>query len=78
MSNTIIYLMAGIAFGGSWLVKRWLKSTYKTWSQVPNTYRVTGAQTAAAILKLKGVSNVRIERVKGCLLYTSPSPRDRG
>ena len=40
--------MAIVAFGGSWLVKRWLASTYKTWSQVPNTYRVTGAQTAAA------------------------------
>lgn len=67
MSNAFIYIMAAVAFGGSWLVKRWLKSTYKTWSQVPNTYRITGAQTAAAILKMRGVSNVRIERVRGSL-----------
>jgi len=66
-STAVFYLMAGIAFGGSWLVKRWLKSTYAKWSQVPNTYRITGAQAAAAILAQKGITNVRIERVKGKL-----------
>lgn len=60
-------LLAAVAFGGSWLVKRWLKSTYATWSQVPNTYRITGAQAAAAILAKKGITNVRIERVGGKL-----------
>jgi Zn-dependent membrane protease YugP len=67
VSNLAIYIMAGVAFGGSWLVKRWLKSTYATWSQVPNTYGITGAQAAAAILAKKGITNVRIERVKGKL-----------
>lgn len=67
MSTTVIYIIAGVAFGGSWLVKRWLASTYSKWSQVPNTHGVTGAQTAAAILQANGVSNVRIEPVKGRL-----------
>lgn len=67
MSNTFVYIMVAVAFGGSWLVKRWLKSTYAKWSQVPNTFQLTGAQTAAAILKMKGITNVRIERVHGSL-----------
>ena len=67
MSNTWVYVMAAVAFGGSWLVKQWLKKTYATWSQVPNTYQITGAQAAAAILAKKGIKNVKIERVKGKL-----------
>ena len=67
MSNTFVYVMAAVAFGGSWLVKRWLKSTYTKWSKVPNTFQVTGAQTAAAILQMKGITNVKIERVAGSL-----------
>lgn len=67
MSNGFVYLMAGGAFLASFLVKGWLGRTYKHWSQVPNTYRVTGAQTAAAILAMKGITNVKIERVKGSL-----------
>lgn len=67
MSNAAVYIMAAVAFGGSWFVKRWLKSTYNTWSRVPNTFQVTGAQAAAAILAKKGITNVRIERVRGKL-----------
>lgn len=67
MSTTTIYLIAGVAFLVSWLVKRWLKATYRRWSQVPNTHGVTGAQTAAAILRANGVHNVRIEPVDGRL-----------
>ena len=37
MSNGVVLILAIVAFGGSWLVKRWLVSTYKTWIQVPNT-----------------------------------------
>jgi Zn-dependent membrane protease YugP len=76
MSNGAILIMSLIAFGGSWFVKRWLASTYKTWSQVPNTYGVTGAQTAAAILRKKGVSNVKIERVRGKLTDHFDPARD--
>ena len=57
-------------------MKRWLASTYKTWSQVLNTYGVTGAQTAAAILRKKGVSNVKIERVRGKLTDHFDPARD--
>ena len=67
MSTTTIYLVAGVAFAASWLVKRWLKSTYNRWSLVPNTHGVTGAQTAAAILRANGVDHVRIEPVEGRL-----------
>jgi len=76
MSNGMVYLMAGAAFVASFLVKSWLNRTYKQWSQVPNTYRVTGAQTAAAILAMKGITNVRIERVKGKLTDHFDPARD--
>jgi len=68
--------MAAVAFGGSWLVKQWLKKTYATWSQVPNTHQITGAQTAAAILHMKGITNVKIERVKGKLTDHFDPARD--
>ncbi len=76
MSNGFIWVIAGISFGGSWLVKRWLLRTYKKWSRVPNTYRVTGAQTAAAILDKKGIKNVRIEKVRGKLTDHFDPARD--
>lgn len=76
MSTTTIYIVAGIAFLGSWLVKGWLKSTYDKWSKVPNTHGVTGAQTAAAILKANGVHNVRIEPVQGRLTDHYDPDRD--
>ncbi len=61
------YALAGIAFVGSWLVKRYLKTTYKKWSMVENQYKVTGAQTAAAILEDQGITGVRLEQVRGKL-----------
>ncbi len=67
MSTGVFYLVGAIAFGGSYLVKWWLKRTYRTWSQVPNQYGVTGAQTAAAILADHGVKNVQIQQVRGAL-----------
>lgn len=76
MSNGAVMIMAAIAFGGSWLVKRWLAKTYKRWSQVPNTHGVTGAQTAAAILASRGIRNVRIERVAGKLTDHFDPARD--
>ncbi len=67
MSPGIAYLIAGVAFVGSWLVKRYLKSTYKKWSRVENQYKVTGAQTAAAILQDHGVEGVQLQQVRGKL-----------
>lgn len=67
MSVGMAYALAGIAFVGSWLVKRYLKSTYKKWSKVENQYKVTGAQTAAAILEDQGITGVKLEQVRGKL-----------
>ncbi len=67
MSTMTVYVIAGAAFLGSWLVKRWLAGTYARWSRVPHTHGITGAQAAAAILQKNGVTNVRIEPVRGRL-----------
>lgn len=61
------YLLAGLAFGGSYLVKWWLQRTYRKWSRVENQYKVTGAQTAAAILQDHGVQGVKLQQVRGKL-----------
>ncbi len=76
MSTLTIYIIAGVAFAASWLVKRWLTRTYRRWSQVPNAHGVTGAETAAAILAANGVTNVRIEPVKGRLTDHYDPQRD--
>lgn len=67
MSTTVVYMIAGISWLFSWLVKRWLKRTYAEWSQVRNQHNVTGAQTAAAILRANDVRNVKITSVAGRL-----------
>ena len=67
MSVGMAYLLAGIAFVASWLIKRHLKSTYKKWSKVENQYGVTGAQTAAAILEDHGITGVKLQQVRGKL-----------
>ncbi|MEE9414626.1 MAG: zinc metallopeptidase [Acidimicrobiales bacterium] len=67
MSTGLIYLIAALAFGASYLVKRHLKRTYRKWSAVPNSFGVTGAQTAEAILKERGITHVEIQRVRGKL-----------
>lgn len=64
---SFVYVIAGVSWLGSWLVKRWLMSTYRKYSKVPNQYRVTGAQTAAAILQAQGITNVKIQKVRGKL-----------
>lgn len=67
MSVGFAWLLAGIAFVGSLLVKSYLKHTYKKWSTVENQHGVTGAQTAAAILKDHGISGVQLQQVRGKL-----------
>ncbi len=67
LSTTTVYIIAGAAFLASWLVKRWLKTTYAKWSRIPNTHGVTGAQVAAAILQKNGVHHVVIQPTPGRL-----------
>lgn len=67
MSTGLVYLVAALSWGVSFLVKRWLNATYRKWSAVPNQYNITGAETAAGILKANGITNVQIQRVKGRL-----------
>jgi Zn-dependent membrane protease YugP len=76
MSTTTVYIIAGVAFLASWLVKRWLKSTYATWSRVPHSHGITGAQAAAAILRTNGVNHVKIEPIEGRLTDHYDPQRD--
>jgi uncharacterized protein len=48
-------------------VQFWLRSTYGRWNKVANTSGLTGGETARAILNANGLSDVRVEPVRGVL-----------
>ena len=48
-------------------VQFWLRSTYGRWNKVQNTSGLTGAETARAILNANGLSDVKVEAVRGVL-----------
>ena len=53
-----------------------VKSTYKKYSQVSASSRMTGAETARAILDQNGLYNVRVEETHG-VLSDHYDPRDK-
>lgn len=76
MSTTVVYLIAALSWGVSFLVKRWLNATYRKWSRVPNQHNITGAETAAHILANNGITNVQIQQVRGKLTDHFDPQRD--
>jgi uncharacterized protein len=57
-------------------VQFYLRNTYGRWSKIANTSGLTGAETARAILDANGLTNVRIESVRG-MLSDHYDPRTR-
>ncbi len=70
------YLIGIIAFVASSLIQMWLRNTYGRWSQVANTGGLSGAEVARAMLRANGLSDVRVEGVKG-MLTDHYDPRSR-
>lgn len=48
-----------------WLAQWRVNSTYKHWSQIPNSLRIRGADAAQRLLRYAGLSNILIEGVRG-------------
>ena len=61
------YLIGIVAFVVSLGIQSWLKSTYNKWMRVQNTAGLTGADVARAILQANGITNVKVEPVRGML-----------
>lgn len=62
------YIFLGIiAFAASMLIQWWLRSTYQKWMKTANASGLTGRDAALAILEANGVSDVKVEPVKGML-----------
>lgn len=59
------YLIGIVAFVGSLLIQGWLKNTYGRWSQKANTAGLAGRDTALAILRANGITDVSVEAVRG-------------
>ena len=61
------YLIGIVAFVASMAIQAWLKGTYSKWMKVQNTSGLTGAEVARAILNENGITDVKVEPVKGML-----------
>jgi len=61
------WIIAGIAFAFSFLVKQKLNATYRKWSDVRNSADITGARTARTILDANDMRRVPVEPVQGKL-----------
>lgn len=61
------YLIGIVAFVASMAIQAWLKGTYNKWMKVQNTSGLTGAEIARAILSENGITDVKVEPVKGML-----------
>jgi Zn-dependent membrane protease YugP len=72
-----LYLMLmGVGLLLSVGAQTWVTSATKRWEKVPTGRGLTGADVAAAILRARGVSGVRIEQVGGVLTdHYDPSSR---
>jgi Zn-dependent membrane protease YugP len=58
------------------LAQLWVSSTYRKWSKVANSYRVTGADAARRLLSFAGLNNVTVAGSPGTL-SDHYDPRDR-
>jgi len=61
----VFYLIAGLTWLFSYLVKRRLKSAYGKWGRVHNTSGATGVQTAYAVLRANDLLGVRLVPAPG-------------
>lgn len=48
-----------------WIAKMRVDSTYRKWGNIPNSLRLRGADTAARLLRYAGLSDVRLEGIRG-------------
>lgn len=63
-----IYMLIALVTGalGVWAQVR-VKSSFRKWSEVPTSRRMTGADVAREILRRSGIHDVEVERVGGFL-----------
>lgn len=61
----LIYLLPAIIL--TVIAQTKVKSTYNKYSRIPNVRRITGEMAARAVLSAHGITDVKIERVRGTL-----------
>lgn len=66
MDIWIFYLLGGIAFVASYLVRAKMLGTYRKWSR-PNSSGLSGGNTARSILSANGMHDVQVVPVRGKL-----------
>ena len=74
--DPLYMLVMGLGLVLSLGAQAWVKSATSKWSRVPIGRGMTGADVAAAILRVRGIHNVTIEQVGGVLSdHYDPSTR---
>lgn len=61
------YLIGGLSYLASLLIRSWLNSTYRKWGAVANSRHLTGAETSRVILHANHLDRVDARAVRGRL-----------
>jgi Zn-dependent membrane protease YugP len=63
----MFYIIGGISYLASLLIRSWLNSTYRKWGAVTNSRHLSGADIARTILHANHLSRVEAQAVRGRL-----------
>ena len=61
------YIIGGLSFLASLLIRGWLSTAYRKWGAVPNARGLSGAVASRAILRANGLDEVGVQAVRGKL-----------
>ncbi|MEA3291218.1 MAG: zinc metallopeptidase [Pseudomonadota bacterium] len=61
------YIIGGLSYLASLLIRGWLDSAYRKWGAVANSRRLTGADTSRTILHANRLDRVGVQAVRGRL-----------
>jgi Zn-dependent membrane protease YugP len=61
------YIIGGLSFLASLLIRGWLNTAYRKWGAVPNARGLSGEVASRAILRANGLEQVGVQAVRGKL-----------
>lgn len=61
------YIIGGLSFLASLLIRGWLNTAYRKWGAIPNARGLSGEVASRAILRANGLEQVDVQAVRGKL-----------
>ena len=71
-----LFMAPAFGFAAYFAIRRWVSRTQGEWLGAL-VFAGMGVRLLAAVPRLMGGADAPVYQSTGCLLYTSPSPRDR-